>query len=88
MLILRYWKQIIQLLVILLLTKNEVPFFKASIISGIGVVIILFIFLNYTELGLLSLILAPGIAQAVYQNWKWPMEVNKDLKITIKDFFH
>lgn len=71
----------------ILLTKNEVPFFKASIISGIGVVIILLIFLNYTELGLLSLILAPGIAQAVYQNWKWPMEVNKDLKITIKDFF-
>ena len=64
------------------------PFFKASILSGLGVIILLFIFLEYTNLGLLSLILAPGIAQAVYQNWKWPMEVIKDLKITKDDFFN
>ena len=45
-------------------------------------------FLEFTDLGLFSLILAPGIAQAVYQNWKWPMEVIKDLKITKDDFFN
>lgn len=70
----------------ILLTKNEVPFFKASILSGLGVIFLLLIFLNNTSLGLFSLILAPGIAQAIYQNWKWPMEVNIDLKISIKDF--
>ena len=70
----------------ILLTKNEVPFFKASILSGLGVIFLLLIFLNNTSLGLLSLILAPGIAQAIYQNWKWPMEVSIDLKISIKDF--
>ena len=72
----------------ILLTKNEVPFFKASILSGLGVIILLFVFLEFTNLGLFSLILAPGIAQAVYQNWKWPMEVIKDLKITKDDFFN
>lgn len=70
----------------ILLTKNEVPFFKASILSGLGVIFLLLIFLNNTSLGLFSLILAPGIAQAIYQNWKWPMEVSIDLKISIKDF--
>ena len=70
----------------ILLTKNEVPFFKASILSGLVVIFLLLIFLNNTSLGLFSLILAPGIAQAIYQNWKWPMEVSIDLKISIKDF--
>ena len=63
-----------------LLTKNEVPFFKASLISGTATVLLLLVFLNYTELGAWALILAPGIAQACYQNWKWPMVVIKELR--------
>ncbi|MCL2413888.1 MAG: hypothetical protein FWC94_01355 [Bacteroidales bacterium] len=62
-----------------LLTKNEVPFFKASLISGATAVVLLFVFLNYTQMGVWALILAPGIAQACYQNWKWPMVVVKEL---------
>jgi O-antigen/teichoic acid export membrane protein len=64
-----------------LLTKNEVPFFKASLISGGATVVLLFAFLNYTQMGVWALILAPGIAQAFYQNWKWPMVVMKELNV-------
>jgi O-antigen/teichoic acid export membrane protein len=68
-----------------LLTKNEVPFFRASLLSGAFVVIFLFGFLNFTSMGVISLVLAPAIVQALYQNWKWPKEVIKDLSIHSRD---
>jgi len=72
----------------LLLTKNEVPFVKASLLSGIGTVLLFFFGLKFTSLGIWTMILAPGIAQATYQNWKWPLSVIKDLKLTSSDYFN
>jgi O-antigen/teichoic acid export membrane protein len=69
----------------ILLTKNEVPFFKAALLSGVLTIFLLLIFFKYTNFGLLGMILAPGIAQGLYQNWKWPFEVKKELKISRKD---
>jgi O-antigen/teichoic acid export membrane protein len=69
----------------ILLTKNEVPFFKPSIISGFATALMMYIFLGWTKLGLLSLFLAPGLVDIAYQSWKWPLEVIKDLKISFKD---
>jgi O-antigen/teichoic acid export membrane protein len=63
-----------------LLTKNQVPFFKAALVAGLITVILLFLFLKFFSIGVWSLILAGGIAQAVYQNWKWPLEVIKEFK--------
>ena len=63
-----------------LLMKNEVPYFRAAIFSGVGVVLLLLLFVGYMKIGLWGMILAPGIVQLVYQNWKWPVELLKDLK--------
>lgn len=71
----------------ILLSKNEVPFFKASILSGLFTVIMLIVLFVNLELGILTLIIAPGFTQAIYQNWKWPLEVIKDLNLTISDYF-
>ena len=71
----------------MLLTKNEVPFAKASIISGLASVALLYVSLKFTTIGIWGMILAPGIAQIVYQNWKWPLMVIKDLDIKFKDYF-
>lgn len=71
----------------LLLTKNEVPFVKASLLSGAGTVILLLFGLKFTSLGIWSMLLAPGLAQATYQNWKWPLSVIQDLKLTLGDYF-
>jgi O-antigen/teichoic acid export membrane protein len=68
----------------ILLTKNEVPFYKHSIIAGIISIILLIVFFEYSNLGLWGIILAPGIAH-LYNNWKWPHEVYSDLGISIKD---
>jgi O-antigen/teichoic acid export membrane protein len=66
----------------ILLTKNEVPFFKASLFTGCFMVVLLFLFLKYTNLGVWSMIMAPCIAQGCYQNWKWPYEVYIQLCIS------
>lgn len=71
----------------ILVTKNEVPFFKPSIISGLITAILIYVFLRFTDIGLFSLFLAPGIVDIAYQSWKWPLEVIKDLKISLRDVF-
>lgn len=63
-----------------LLSRNEVPFFKASLISAGGVLILLGVFVVWLNMGVLGMILAPMIVQALYQNWKWPLEVVRELR--------
>jgi hypothetical protein len=67
------------------LTKNEVPFFKAALFSGAFTIILLFVFLKYTDFGVWGLLLAQGIVQGCYQNWKWPMVVVKELRVKSSD---
>ena len=69
----------------IILTKNSVPFFKVSILSGLLTVVLLLFFFNFTTVGLLAMILSPGIAQGLYQNWKWPIVVCKELKVEKND---
>jgi O-antigen/teichoic acid export membrane protein len=69
----------------ILLSKNEVPFFKSVLFTGGLILVLLFVCLGYLNLGMWGMILAPGIAQNCYHNWKWNYEVIKDLKITMKD---
>lgn len=58
---------------------NRIPFFIPSILSGVLTVILLWFFLSVCKLGLWGVLLAPGIAQLAYQNWKWPSVVIKEL---------
>ena len=69
-----------------LLTRNEVPYFKAAIFAGVSTLVLLFVFFRWTDLGLWGMILAPGISQALYQNWKWPLKVKKELGISLRDY--
>ena len=69
----------------ILLSKNEVPFFKASLISGIATVILLFLLFEFSDLGAWTMIIAPGLVQGAYQNWKWPAVVHNELEININD---
>jgi O-antigen/teichoic acid export membrane protein len=70
----------------IILTKNEVPFYKASLLSGALTILLLIAFFNFTNLGIWVLVIAPGFAQAIYQNWKWPYVVMCDLNIKWKDY--
>ena len=70
----------------ILLSKNEVPFFKASLFAGAATIVLLLCFFIFTNLKLWAMVLAPFIAQ-LYNDWKWPFEVIKQLNISIKDLF-
>jgi hypothetical protein len=61
----------------ILLAANEVPFLKASLWTGFFSIVLIFLFIWVFHLGVWALILGPGLAQIVYQNWKWPLKVNQ-----------
>ncbi len=58
---------------------NRVPFFIPSLLSAAGTILLLWLFLSVFEWGMWGMILAPGIAQLVYQNWKWPTMIIKEI---------
>ena len=62
-----------------IMADNKIPFFIPSLVSGAATVLLLWLFLSPLHLGIWGLILAPGIAQLAYQNWKWPSVVIKEL---------
>jgi len=84
-LILTYEETIIMVSGGILLTKNEVPFFKAAIFSGIAIVLGLIFVYNFFVPGIVAMLLVPLIVDISYQTWKWPYEVHKELRITTKD---
>jgi len=71
----------------ILLTKNIVPFFKASLLSGFCIVLGLVLGFNFTNLGLYIMVLVPLIVDLLYSAWKWPLEVIKELEITADDYY-
>lgn len=64
----------------LIVTENRVPFVGSSLLSGIAIVVCSFIVLKYTSLGLIGLALIQGVIQLAYNNWKWPLEVEKKFR--------
>ncbi|MCQ2342190.1 MAG: hypothetical protein MJZ75_01665 [Paludibacteraceae bacterium] len=64
-----------------IMADNRIPFFIPSLISGGATILLMLLFFNLPILNSTwALILAPGIAQLAYQNWKWPAVVIKELK--------
>jgi len=62
-----------------IMANNKIPFFIPSLVSGAATVLLLWIFMGVLDMEIWGLILAPGIAQLAYQNWKWPSVVIKEL---------
>lgn len=59
---------------------NRIPFFIPSLLSGAGAITLLYLFLQFTSLGIWALIMAPGIAQLAYQNWRWPSMLIREIR--------
>jgi O-antigen/teichoic acid export membrane protein len=71
----------------IILSKNEIPFYKASLISGTFIVLALIFMFKYSSLGIANLVIVPLLVDLMYQGWKWPMVVVLDLKITLSDYY-
>jgi len=70
----------------LIVSNNEVPFFKSSIIAGFFVLIGDYLVLNYTAYGIMGLIAVQGIVQLCYANWKWPTVICREFGINFIHF--
>lgn len=62
----------------ILTTENKVPFVKPALVSGVLIVLISYLLMKLTTTGVLGLIIAQGLIQLLYNNWKWPYCVYKD----------
>jgi O-antigen/teichoic acid export membrane protein len=68
------------------LSKNEVPFLRTSLLVAAITLILLLIFFTCTDLGVLGMIIAPGIAE--YLHCVWMATAIKELRITKRDIYH
>lgn len=62
-----------------LTTRNQVPFLKAGLISGVLICACSILLVKRFEVA--GLIAAQGLVQLSYNNWKWPREARKDLEV-------
>lgn len=60
-----------------LTTTNNIPFLSAALWSGLLVALGGFVLVG--PMGVFGLILAQGIVQLAYNNWKWPMAALKNM---------
>jgi O-antigen/teichoic acid export membrane protein len=63
-----------------ILSNNEVPFFYADIITGVSTVVIMFLLLQFTNLGIWSLLIAQFATGLANNYWKWTLYLLKQLK--------
>lgn len=68
-------------------TENKIPYVVPSLVSGAVIVLLTFIALKFTTLGLLGVVLVQGIVQAAYNNWRWPLWVFRELDMSISEFY-
>ena len=66
--------------------SNKVPFVAAALISGGLICVFDFIVLQFTALGMLGIVIVPGIVQLAYNNWYWPRYVLKEYNVSIFKF--
>lgn len=69
-----------------IITKNNVPFVKASLLAGGAIVLGDYLSLVYTSYGVLGLVVVQGLVQVAYANWKWPYMVCKEFEISFMAF--
>jgi O-antigen/teichoic acid export membrane protein len=70
----------------MIVTNNVVPFVKSSLVANVFIVSGTFIVLQYSKLGILGVVLVPGIVQLCYANWKWPYVVCKEFGVSFCNF--
>ena len=63
-----------------IMADNRIPFFIPSLVSGAATIGLMWLFMAVLDWGIWGMILAPGIAQLAYQNWKWPYVIIRELR--------
>lgn len=75
-----------QLSTSVLLSRNEVPHYKSQSITALIAVLLMFVVLEYSDAGVLALIVIPLIVQLFYQHWRWTAKLWRELEIRPYDY--
>lgn len=70
-----------------IITSNRFPFLRSGMISSIAIVVFSFILLKFTSLGIWGLLISQLLIQSLYNYWKWPRYVLKELNLKIGELF-
>lgn len=62
--------------------RNSIPYVKAFVLSGLLSIVLQLTLFIFFELGIYSLVMAQMIAQLLYNNWYWPKQFLKSLRIS------
>lgn len=80
--IIRFLESNHSIFAMILLSNNNVPFLNAAMFACFFTIIGFFFILNFTQLGIIGLVVVPGIVQGAYQNWKWPKVVCNEFHLS------
>lgn len=69
----------------LIVGTNRIPYFKSYIVSALAGVVLSCAFCGVAKMGAWGLVLGQAIPQLVYNNWRWPMFVLRELNMSIKE---
>jgi len=81
-----FFESMTQLSTSVLLSRNEVPYYKAQLITAIGAVLALFAALGISGGNIFFLIVIPFAAQLIYQHWRWAFKLYKELGVGLNDY--
>lgn len=70
----------------IIVTGNQIPFVESTLIAGGAMCVLSFFSLKFTSLGILGVVAAVGLCNAVYANWKWPYVVCKQFHVNFFKF--
>lgn len=63
-----------------LLSGNEVPHYKAQLVTALFTVVLIFLFLHFTDYGLIAIVLIPLGCNLLYNHWRWASVVIQSFK--------
>lgn len=66
----------------IIVTGNSVPFVKPALISGVAIIICSLLLVKFTSTGIAALLFSQFLVQLFYNNWKWPLELARELNST------
>lgn len=68
----------------LISSGNKIPYLASSLWSALAIFILTPVLIEVFDLGILGAILAIGIVQLCYQNWKWVLVVSEEMGLTYR----
>jgi len=71
---------------VFIVSKNEVPFVKASVFAGFAISLLTLALLYFTNWGLVALVLPSLIVHSLYNHWRWHKWVLNDLEVSFSQF--